>query len=299
MHAGCVLARALMRIAMLLRLVKPILPDVVVSVLRAANWKRSTSLFRSRVVRHDYVDVPLKISISDPIGAEWYDKACPDLEELRTLLGFAALGQGQKAFVLGAHQCVVSLVLARTVGNAGRVAALEGARFNVEVGRKNIALNKADNLELLHAVVGATDGEAQFVSVGNGYLGRGKKEVTERVPSVSVDTLAARLGDPDFVFMDIEGVEYSALEKSDLLRRRNTIWAIEAHGDADMAHYGGSNRDLVALFRRWGYEIFVFDRVSRYEKLAEDVAVTAARMHLCCKPKRHDGSPPADRAVSP
>lgn len=277
--------------------VRPLLPDAVISVLRAAKWKRSTSRFKTRVVRHEYVDISLQVSISDPIGQEWYDKNCPDLEELRTLVGFVDTGRAGLTFVLGAHQCVVSLVLARALGEAGKVVALEGARFNVDVGRKNIELNKADNVVLVHAVLGAADGNAEFVAVGNGYIGRGKKEVTERVRAVSVDTLAQEFGDPDFIFMDIEGVEYSALRDCDLVRRCKTVWAVEVHGDDDMAHYGGSNGELVALFRRMNYDIYEFSRDGRYLKLDDDAVVTRSRTHLCCKPNvgaggaaRTDGS---------
>ena len=277
--------------------VKAYIPESIMGLLRVLNWKRSTAFYHARAVRHRYLGKSLEIMICDPVAEEWYDKDCPDLEELKALSLHAKIDAKHRVFVLGAHQCVVSLVLARTMSEGGKVVAVEGARFNFDVGKKNKELNDENHLELVHSVIGATDGDAQFVSVGNGYLGRGKSEVTERVPSLSIDTLASRYGDPDFVFMDIEGVEFSAIKNCALLRRCVTTWAIEAHGDDHMAHYGGSNQSLVDLFRRTGYDIFEFDRQGRYLRLDGDAVVTRSRTHLCCKPNvgaggaaRTDGS---------
>ena len=63
------------------------------------------------------------------------------------------LDHGALVFDLGAHQCLIAMMLAKQVGPKGRVVAVEANRHNVSVARRNIALNRVDNVTVTHAMI--------------------------------------------------------------------------------------------------------------------------------------------------
>ncbi len=108
------------------------------------------------------------------------------------------LKSGATVFDLGAHQCVVALILSRLVGSTGRVIAVEANAHNVEAARRNRELNLASQLEVVHAAIAEKSGTVLFncglnggVDDGSGQWGR------VEVPAVSIDELACQHGMPE------------------------------------------------------------------------------------------------------
>jgi FkbM family methyltransferase len=266
--------------------IKSALPLGVLGILR--SFKRSIALasFKERVVSHDFVGVKLSLHISDPVGAEWYDHDSHDLEELGPLLKTCGITTKKSVFVLGAHQGVVSLVVAKNIDPAGKIVAVEGSAFNIGVGNKNLTANGNSNITLVHAIVAERPGIGYFVDTGNGYIGRNLKEQTVAVNCCSVDSLAEQYGEPDFVMMDIEGVEFVALRGSLLLANGNADWAIELHGDEMIGNYGGSNREVVEAFMGRNYEVYRFspDTIPpRYVQVERATDIGGTRTHIFCR----------------
>jgi tRNA A58 N-methylase Trm61 len=86
------------------------------------------------------------------VAKEWYDKDWDLPPEMAFLAGHG-LDQGALVFDLGAHQCLIAMMLAKQVGPQGHVVAVEANRHNVSVARRNVALNRVDNVTVTHAMI--------------------------------------------------------------------------------------------------------------------------------------------------
>jgi FkbM family methyltransferase len=232
--------------------VRTILPQAVSdkifsAFLRRRALRRVAASFPVRTVTHEYGGVQLSVSIEDPVGDAWYDCDWPlnEVGELRR----RGLDRGAVAFDLGAHQAVVALVLADAVGSRGRVVAVEPERHNVRVAQRNIALNHASNVTVVQAAVAERAGTVRFEEAFGGRIVDGGRGAVE-VPSLTVDELAAQHGQPDVVFVDVEGAEAAVLAGArETLARGQAAWFVEVHdvrGEAT-ERFGGTRAVLQAF----------------------------------------------------
>jgi FkbM family methyltransferase len=212
---------------------------------REAKDRARSLLFRKTIVEHRYGGHKFRVHINDPVAKMWYDQDWDRPLEL-DLLAKYGLKKGALVFDLGAHQNVIAMMLAKDVTDTGKVISVEGAKHNASVGAANASLNNIGNITTINAVVSGKSEEIGFTQSFNG-------EVTNNsgggLPSVTIDSLAEKFGNPSVVFMDIEGYELTALDgATEILRRGTTTWLIEVHGDQTLAKYGGRNRDVVDRF---------------------------------------------------
>jgi FkbM family methyltransferase len=217
---------------------------------RFLRLKGEKVLFREYTATHHYGGHELSVIIADRVGKEWYDH---DVERPSSFDFFDAKGltKGARCFLLGAHQAVVSMILARNMSETGSIVAVEGNIENYTIGNRNLALNKIDHVTLLHAVVGATDGQLSFSQSHNGMVElNGGRLSSRRVPSVSIDSLANQFGRPDVVMLDIEGYETHALEGAVQTLQSTAAWYVEIHGNSQLGRYGKRNQDVVDVFRK-------------------------------------------------
>jgi len=207
-----------------------LLPAWLYRPLRRRRVARSVARYAPRVVSHSYGGLPLRVRIADPLAEAWYDHDWPALAELE-ILAREDLLDGGVVFDLGAHQAIVALMLAGMVGAEGQVVAVEAEPHNVQIARANRELNRAVNLEVLHAAVGARDGTLRFVESLNGNVEEGGGRLGKvEVPAVTVDTLAMRYGEPRVVLIDVEGFEGHVLAgAAKTLAGGRTAFLVEVH----------------------------------------------------------------------
>lgn len=98
--------------------------------------------------------------LEDPLAEGWYDHDWDQPIELRGILE-SGLKPGSTVFDVGAHQCVVALMLASRVGSNGLVVAIEGEPHNARVGRLNVARNPGLRVDVVHAAIAARRGAAR------------------------------------------------------------------------------------------------------------------------------------------
>lgn len=170
---------------------------------------------------------------------------------------------GNVCIDIGANLGYYARPLARLVGPAGHVYAVEPVPPVVAVLRRN--LRGLTNVEVLPCALGA---EERTIRMGNdsvrtaGYFGTGRNFVNETGAAAAVEFTApmrrgselfARLERLDFVKCDIEGYETVVLgEMRPLLERFRPTVLVET---------GGDNRpQIVALFGKLGYRGFTLDR---------------------------------------
>jgi FkbM family methyltransferase len=233
------------------------IPSPFLGLLRLAKSRWQTARYRQHVVRHTYGGFPLNVCIADSMAAQWYDRDWPIPAEL-AVLSQRKLRPGATVLDAGAHQGLVAMLLARMVTPSGTVVAVEACPRNVEIARKNCALNDISNVQVLHAAVGESAGSIRFTPTINGQVASDKEWATVEVPSVTIDALAERYGTPDVLFVDVEGYEVQALNGSRRSLETGPDCFVEVHVGCGLEKFGGTVEMLTNCFPK-GYEFLFLD----------------------------------------
>lgn len=150
------------------------------------------------------------------------------LEKVRPLIA-----PGATVLDVGAHIGNHAVYFA-THTPAARVIAFEPLLLNVELLRKNIALNALDHVEVRRAAVGAGAGEAVISRPVAGNTGGGslRAEAGGDIPLVALDDVIG--GEAHFLKIDVEGMGAAVLEgaRGLLGRCRPPVW-IELRSGTD------------------------------------------------------------------
>jgi FkbM family methyltransferase len=150
---------------------------------------------------------------------------------------------GMVAYDVGANIGYISLLLARRVGQAGKVYSFEALPANLERLRANLALNEPGrNVVPIHAAVVERERPVQFLVGPSGGMGKadgsaGRKDVAYSgmvdIDGLSLDAFVFELSNPppQLVKMDIEGGEVLALPgMNGLLEHQRPLLLLELHG---------------------------------------------------------------------
>jgi FkbM family methyltransferase len=172
------------------------------------------------------------------------------------------LEKGQVAYDVGAHLGFFTLLMARLVGDQGRVVALEPDPFMGTALENNLRLNRVTNVSVIKAAAGASAGKRRF-SPGHGAgIGHLAEDGEVAVEGTTIDDLGAVFGSPDLIKVDVEGGELEVLKGAwTTLSSRKPALVIELHGPDNEA----AATDLLGGF---GYEIhYVEDEPSQRRHL--------------------------------
>jgi FkbM family methyltransferase len=238
---------------------KSVLPSGVANRLRVAAYRWTIRRFRPYQVRRSWAGYPFDLWISDPTSESWYEHDVPDVPPEISFLARYRLRPGATVFDCGAHQCVVAMVLGKFVGASGKVIAVEASPLNYDTAQRNISLNHASNVTVLHAAVSDNLEPIEFNVRGNGQVDDGTGAWGKiSVPSVSVDELTRRYGAPDVLFVDVEGFESKVLHgAADTLSRHRPDCFIEMHVGCGLEKFGGSVKSITSALRELGYDLWM------------------------------------------
>jgi FkbM family methyltransferase len=251
------------------------------------GWRvhRTVTRFEARTVEHEYAGLRLRVAIEDPVGQGWYDKDWPELNEI-VFLRAHGLTPGATVFDIGAHQGVVAMILARHVA-PGMVLAVEAVPHNVCVAQRNLMLNDVMNVTVEHTAISDKDGEVYVPAEFNAHISRTAGAGLRSVPAVTIDTLAARHGAPDIVFIDVEGYELRALAGAGhVIARIRPRWFIEVHVGVGLEDAGGSAGEVLATLADAGYRMFgaPVDGSNPFRPIAVDDPLTQDHFFLVAVP---------------
>lgn len=258
-----------------------IVPRPALGRIRAIQQRRTIRAFAPYVTTRSYGGRKLRVSIEDPLAQGWYDHDWPRLAEIGLLAERGRLRRGARVFDLGAHQCVLALMLTAEVGSSGLVVAVEATPHNAEVGLRNVALNVgsgavegAANVVVCNAVASAAEGTIAFAPTLNGHVAAGRRGgyafSPVELPAVTVDSLARTYGPPDVVFVDVEGFEQRVLEgAAATFAAVRPDWFVEVHAGGPLEGQGGSAAGVLSHFTDRGYRVLVgnSDEGGHYEPL--------------------------------
>jgi len=170
--------------------------------------------------------------------SRWLGTYEPELQEaLREFLK-----PGMTVYDVGANIGYVTLMIAHNVGSQGKVFAFEALPDNVARIRKNISLNKLENVSVISAAVLDRTAPVTFYVHDSAGMGKAagsagrsgeyyKAEIS--VPGLSLDEFVFKLGNPPpgAVKMDIEGGEVLALPGMQrVLEEYHPLLLLELHG---------------------------------------------------------------------
>ncbi len=178
----------------------------------------------------------------------------------------ALVKPGMVAYDVGANIGYVTLLLARAVGERGRVFAFEALPAHVERLRANVKLNGMESRVMIFSgAVTSSESPVRFLVHGLDGMGKAegsagrraddyKSEIT--VPGISLDEFVYTNGNtpPQVIKMDIEGGEVLALPgMSRVLAEARPLMLLELHGQQ-------SARLAWETLAAAGYEIYWMKR---------------------------------------
>ena len=171
------------------------------------------------------------------------------------------LPRGGVLYDVGANVGFFTLLGARIVGESGRVIAFEPVPACARAVARNIELNGLTQAEIREVAVGAADGEARLLVVGEASWSH--MESTRKrhrdvraeldVTVVSIDGLVATgtIPPPDVLKIDTEGAEIEIVEGM-----RETL---KRHGPAIICELHDTNERFAALMDELDYRVTNLD----------------------------------------
>lgn len=180
------------------------------------------------------------------------------------------LKQGMTGLDIGANTGFYTLLMARSVGAAGRVVSFEPSPQNLGFLQQHLALNSIGNVDLRAEAVSDFVGTAHFAADRGSYQGALAANGETQVQVVSLDHLwrTGSLPPADVAKIDVEGAEFSVLKGAEsYLRRFRPILFLAVHSP-DL------NRQCSQFLRVCGYKVESLDTHSAPEESDELIART-------------------------
>src|SRR5438876_3528314 len=183
---------------------------------------------------------------------------------------------GMAVVDVGANAGLYTIIAAKRVGPSGSVIAFEPSPRELRQLRTHLRLNQCTNVTIEEIALGEANGQGDLLIVEGHETGCNSFHLADRDVagtrplSVAIRTLddyygQGQLSRVDFIKMDIEGAELSALRGAtrvfrdlrpvllcEIVEERTTPW-----------HYRGL--EIIELVRSWGYEWFAFAGGGRLE----------------------------------
>ena len=106
------------------------------------------------------------------------------------------------------------------------------------------------------------------------------------VPAVTLDSLAVAHGDPDVVFMDVEGAEGMLLRGGPSVLQGRPDWFVEVHVGCGLERLGSSAAEVISFFSPTEYELLIADPArggdETFVEYRGNQALTKNRFYLIC-----------------
>jgi FkbM family methyltransferase len=222
-------------------------------------------------------------------GLAWIPRpgASEETPELRFLANLDV--SGKIVFDVGGFEGLVTLYFART---AKQVVCYEPNSRNHARLRENLELNRIRNVTVRQYGVGAIRSKSVMTSdpqmAGGSTLVPSMSRSIERrssarheeiqITTLDEDIVEARLPEPDFIKVDVEGYELQVLQGArHLLASKHPALYLEMHGET-MNEKRANVRDIVDFLNSAGYDSIL--HVESGEKITSATSEVAAEGHI-------------------
>jgi FkbM family methyltransferase len=176
----------------------------------------------------------------EPYLEEKYLTGCPEPSIQEEILHH--LRPGGCFYDVGAHIGYYSLLVARLVGEKGRVLAFEPDPTNVAVLHKNLSGNDLSEVEVFSCAVWSQSGKVMFQRSGAERaeessrrgtvvsMGKDLSSSLIEVEAVTLDIFTQDHPPPTMIKVDVEGAEGEVLQGAQkLISQARPIWLFEVH----------------------------------------------------------------------
>jgi FkbM family methyltransferase len=166
----------------------------------------------------------------------------------------AHLEPGDVAWDVGAYIGYFTLLMRQRCG-PGNVVALEPDPWNRARMERILEMNRIGGIEIIPEAVGASDGTVRLTRHEEHPAMTGAAESGNlSVPQTTLDSLAARLGPPHLIKMDVEGAEAEILRAAPhMVEEVRPVWMLELHGQA--------GQEAVRILAAAGYRVRWLNRL--------------------------------------
>lgn len=234
-----------------------------------AELTRVQTLINSpiRDVSFDFgLDLDLKY---DAYLHEHYKRGICYESEIVTVL-LRALKEGDTAIDVGANNGFFTVLMAKLVGDAGSVLAVEPIARNMEALQENLKLNQIENAELVQMPAGAVNKEVTFWESSDDTSSSclwdpglwPDNEQSRQAPkpfrtkTVSLDSLLPLDVTPTVIKIDTEGAEHDVLRGAQRLLRQEVPYVLAEMNPFGLQQMGSSDESLRNFMRNCGYDMF-------------------------------------------
>lgn len=264
-------------------ILRRLIPASARSYVRLLWAKLCYSTFKSRTIRHRYGPYDLTMDVLDAKTALGFSRDVDELPDIGFLCE-RTLRPGQKVLNVGANQGLQAMLLAKTVGPNGFVWAVEPNIRKAQAARRNFQINGIGNCEVVNASVGSCENQSRS---GNHISRPPRRAVGEAVPALTIDSLAAKFGEPDLITLDVHGCECAILESAEkTLQLRHSCWFVVVQPTFEKR--GGSLEKLLSFFPGEAYQIFARDFQSEgFREIASFSEIPGQHFVFMALPRRY------------
>ena len=187
-------------------------------------------------------------------------------EKIITNLIKKEIHRGDIVVDIGAHIGYYTLQFANLVGPTGKVYAFEPEPKNFELLKKNVQINKYDNVVLIQKIVSDKDGIVEFFvskldSIGNKLFKSEESADSIKIESTTLDEYFKDSKEKiDFVKMDIQGGEGKAiLGMKNLLKENKNLKIIQEWWPDALKQNHTNPEDHLKFLQHIGYKFYEID----------------------------------------
>jgi FkbM family methyltransferase len=185
-------------------------------------------------------------------------------EPYETQLVSSKIKQGDVVLDIGANIGYYTLIFAKLVGQNGKVFAFEPEPANFRLLEKNVSVNGSSNvIPEQKAVSNRNEKKKLYLNKQNAGMHTIYKSKNANLSSVEIETVSLDnyfsnyRGKIDFIKMDIEGSEYTALEgMQTILKRQNNIKLLIAFDSSSIREYGYKPEQYIDLLMSNGFRVY-------------------------------------------
>ena len=170
--------------------------------------------------------------------------------------GTCVLREGQKVFDIGGHIGTFALEALHKVGPDGLLAAFEANPETFPLLKNNLKTLSPFNSVAVRTIVSGTDDVGygiDGVEANSGAANVIKKE--NGTKGMPLDNLITKYFEPDFIKLDIEGMEYDVLSNSEYVVGKRPILYLEVAREP-LKRAGASIGQLARFLTDFGYCVF-------------------------------------------